>query len=415
MQVVTEPLPRPTPKFTVLLGWSFVLLLSLFFLNAKGTLDVKALLIWDGFLTREGITAGYEHSGTDYPPFSLVLVHWAEQAGSAISLPSILALKWSIFVFLLATSLTVYGYTRSLLVAGVLQLGLLVNSVAQGYIDVYFAPFLVLALWGIRHGWLPWVVGWFTVACLIKWQVAVLGPFVGLLLIKTCAVENPFDWRRLGTSLLPAVAIVGGTFMLFGGAVVQSLFYALTKSTYLSGNALNFNWIFTYLLHQWDPTTYGPLVKGQVSIIMTESAVVTLVPRLMFAALYLFSLVRYWRARIEVESFLVYASFGYLAYFEFNPGVHENHLFPACILLALLCQRGSIWNTQFAIWLVLLNTNLLMFYGIDGRGLPFSVVLSGVDLTVITAGLSIAAFLQFGRLVVAQAQVQQASNRQISR
>ena len=52
---------------------------------------------------------------------------------------------------------------------------------------------------------------------------------------------------------------------------------------------------------------------------------------------------------------------GYLAYFTLNTGVHENHLFLACLLLAWLAARTPATLPDFAAWATLFNLNMVVF------------------------------------------------------
>jgi hypothetical protein len=92
---------------------------------------------------------------------------------------------------------------------------------------------------------------------------------------------------------------------------------------------------------------------------------------------------------------LLFATLGYLAYFTLNTGVHENHLFLACLLLGLLAHRERTTLPDLAVWAALLNINMVVFYGLDGRGLPFSPVVGGLDLTLPLALLTVLLFVGF--------------------
>lgn len=382
----------PAPWWLLLV---FSLGLGVLLLDARGTLDVNVLLNWNSELARHGLVAGYAATGTDYPPFSLLIVAGAVQVTGVLGLPAALGLKLSIFLGLLLTMLAVHLVGRDGIVTALLPAGLLLNSVALGYIDVYFAPFVMIALYCLARQRLVPGTALFAVACLIKWQVLILAPFVVVYVldVQTMGDVRRRPWGRLlRTAVLPPALVAGGTLAVFGPAVLQSLDYALTRSTYLSGTALNFNWILTYLLHRWDPATYGPLADGRIAIITTENLAVTLGPRLVFAGLYLWNLVRFFRAPKTLPAFLVYATLGYLAYFEFNTGVHENHLFLVGLLLSLLAAHIPAARGAWALWTLIANANLLAFYGIDGRGLPFSPVVQGLDITLVLAALSVISF-----------------------
>jgi hypothetical protein len=80
------------------------------------------------------------------------------------------------------------------------------------------------------------------------------------------------------------------------------------------------------------------------------------------------------RSTKTFESAVFFALAGYLAYFAFNSGVHENHLFLAVLLAAALWGMNPAHGVTFAIWAATANLNLVLFDGFNGRGLPFSRV-----------------------------------------
>jgi hypothetical protein len=47
------------------------------------------------------------------------------------------------------------------------------------------------------------------------------------------------------------------------------------------------------------------------------------------------------------------------------------------------------------VWAALLNINMVVFYGLDGRGLPFSPVVGGLDMTLLLALLALLLFVGF--------------------
>jgi hypothetical protein len=169
----------------------------------------------------------------------------------------------------------------------------------------------------------------------------------------------------------------------------------LTKSTYLSGTALNLSWVVTYLLHVADPAGYGPLNAGQITIITTENPAIVGPLKLLFAVVFGGVLIWFFTRPKTFTNLLSFATLGYLAYFTFNTGVHENHLFLAVLLLALLAHRHPVYLLPLAVWAAMLNINMVVFYGLDGRGLPFSPVVGGLDLTLPLALMTLLLFVAF--------------------
>jgi hypothetical protein len=367
-------------------------------LNASGTDDVKTLQTWSHIIEQHGPIEGYTQSGADYPPLSVLLIAAAVQRAEAQALPGAIGIKGLILLFLLLTSLVFYALTRNLGLTTLLQGAFLINGPALGYVDVLFAPPLLLALAALERRRLAWATALFAVACLLKWQVLVIAPFVLLQMIEIRSLTDwrAVPWRRLaGGVIAPALLLTAATLLLFRAGVLLSFWYALTKSTYLSGTALNLGWVVTYLLHLTDPATYGPLTGGQIGIIVNPGAAVAGALKLLFVAVFGTVLVLFFRANKTSPTFLRYATLGYLAYFTFNTGVHENHLFLAVLLLAWLAHRERATLLEFGAWATLFNLNMVVFYGLDGRGLPFSPVVAGVDMTLPLALLGVLLFVGF--------------------
>ena len=367
-------------------------------LNAPGTDDVKTLQTWSHIIARHGPVEGYIQSGADYPPLGVLLIAGAVQRAEAQGAAGSVGIKGLILLFLLLTSLVFYALTRNLPVTTLLQAAFLVNSTALGYVDVLFAPVLLLALAALEARRFAWATTLFLLACLLKWQVIIIAPF---LLLYVLGIRRLADWRAIpwrgliGGVAVPALALMGGTVLLFREGVVLSFWYALTKSTYLSGTALNLGWVVTYLLHVADPATYGPLTAGQSAIITTENAAIVGPLKLLFAGVFGGILVWFFTRPKTFANLLLFATLGYLAYFTFNTGVHENHLFLAVLLLALLAHRHPAYLLPLAVWAALLNINMIVFYGLDGRGLSFSPVVGGLDMTLPLALMTVLLFVGF--------------------
>ena len=74
-----------------------------------------------------------------------------------------------------------------------------------------------------------------------------------------------------------------------------------------------------------------------------------------------------------------FALLGYVAYFIFNVGVHENHLFLATLLAPILwLVEPRRWPLAAGV-IVASNLNLLVFYGAFMR---FPRTIGGIDLAL---------------------------------
>src|SRR5437016_14254480 len=125
-------------------GWpgvGFLLLInliaaSLFF--SPGTGDVGTWGTWIREMSAFGLVGGFVHSGTDYPPLALIILATVARCADAFGITVFLALKWSLFIFLLATAASFYWFSRNLILTAALGLSLILYSVAIGYLAIYF-------------------------------------------------------------------------------------------------------------------------------------------------------------------------------------------------------------------------------------------------------------------------------------
>jgi hypothetical protein len=174
---------------------------------------------------------------------------------------------------------------------------------------------------------------------------------------------------------------------------VQAAFRAATSHAYLSGYALNFCWVITHWVRAVRPEAFGGLTNGQADLIMTKDAAYTLLPKVLFFASYVGAcLIAFVRPK-TFENLLRFGLLGYLAYFTFNTGVHENHLFLAVILALLLYWQEQMSAATTLSVTLLSNANLFLFYGLDGTGYPHSRLVLGVDLALVLSIGATALFL----------------------
>ena len=376
---------------------------------SPGTQDVDMWQRWAYNADTLGMASGFEANKDNYPPYSSVILLCALRAARLFRIGTsgdvfvhftsmiFYIVKLSILFFLLLTSLVFWWWTRDFWITVLLHLSLLLSSVALGYIDVFFAPSLLLSMWALKEQKLVLFTAFYSIACLTKWQPIIIAPFLGVYLLNMRHVRSwkQIDFKRLaGRVLVPTLAILMLTFAAFGvGPVLRSLKDA-TSHDFLSGNALNFNWILTHWLHVFSPERFGGLIKGQAKFIRTRSLHITLAPQLLFLLSYASVIVSFFRRDKTFEVLLNFALMGYLAYFIFNTGVHENHLFLATLLSFIL-----FWTNRDHLFLVISlilmsNVNLFVFYGIDGRALRFTrVIANTVDIALLLSILHVSFFM----------------------
>jgi hypothetical protein len=93
-----------------------------------------------------------------------------------------------------------------------------------------------------------------------------------------------------------------------------------------------------------------------------------------------------------INDCLLFSIIGVVTYFNFNSGVHENHLFVAVLLayILMLFTHTRQDRALVTFLVVVSNINLFVFYGVTGTELQNRVV--GVDLSLVLAILSVIAW-----------------------
>ena len=342
-----------------------------------------------------GLVGGFVHSGTDYPPLALIILATVARCADAFGIAVFLALKWSLFIFLLATAASFYWLSRNLILTAALELSLILNSVALGYLDIYFAPFLIAAFFCLQRGHFKIGVLMFAISCSIKWQPLLIAPFV-CIYVMAAAGEGLSGrdkaYRRIIPFIIAALVVVLPMVMIFGaGAIINSLQSAMTRHNFISGYALNFGWLHTWALHLWAPEKYGSLQNGEVGLIQTRDALLMLPEKILFYLSYAAILIAFALQKKTFRRLIVYSMLGYLSYFLFNTGVHENHLFPIACLAWILVFIDSSQLVRAINFSIAANINLFVFFGVFGQRVP--CVIAGVDITLVFALMNIGLFV----------------------
>lgn len=370
------------------LAWSFLLMVcltALLFVHSPGTTDVSIWRAWTGNVHELGIVEGYRANDSDYPPFAVVILAAVVPLGKSLHIGSFLAFKLLLLAGLYLTSLVFLLLSREVVLTGLLQLALIL-SVGHGYIDVFFAPTFLFAFLCLQARWNAVAATALVVACLTKWQPLLIVPFVAAYLFAHARAVHRSP-RALALALLrqwaPALVVVAVVLAVFGAAMGQALRTALSHP-FLSGNALNVCWIITHLLHVAGPDRFGALEGGAAQFIVTSDPRIVLVPKLLFGIAYAAVLIVFIRREKTLTNLLVFGLNAYLAYFTLNTGVHENHLFLVVLLSFLLCGVSDRYRNVALIIALAANVNLLLFNGLDGKGMPYSRVV-GVDTALLLA------------------------------
>ena len=370
---------------------------TVLFINSPGTTDIDDWIKWANNADQYGLILGFKANEDNYPPFAPAIVHYAVELSRLFGIGTFGAIKLSITFFLFLSSAIFWLWSRDSLYAFAFHLSVLLNSIALGYIDIYFAPSLIASMWALRAGRLTPFAILFSIACLTKWQPLIIGPFIGAYIIN---VKQISKWDEINVNVLwrvlaPSLGIIIITFYIFGTAEV---FDALRRAHHkmLSGNALNFNWILTHVLHVLNPTKYGELHEGEAAYLTTVSypLSISVISSGLFALFYISTFISFFKREKTFENLVVYSMIGFLAYFTFNIGVHENHLFIAAVLSIMLVMITKKHAVIAIIIISMSNINLIVFYGFDGTALKFSRVMGGIiDMALVLSVFNVICFL----------------------
>jgi hypothetical protein len=381
-------------------SWSaigFVVLVSLIalgFFSSPGTDDVLIWKAWMEQISDSGLIDCYANGDADYPPLSFVIMAGVVKCAAVFGATPFVVLKFSLFVFLLATAACFYCFTRNLIFTAALELALILNSVALGYLDIYVAPFLMTGLFFLRRGNLNIGFVLFAISCMTKWQPLIIAPFVCLYVLGD-AENSPLDRSsKLKTRVVPFVLAAGivavPLLLIFGWKIFDSLHRAMTFHIFLSAYGLNLSWIHTWILHLAQPEKYGALQNGVIDIFQTRDFSVIWPEKILFYCSYAILLIVFFRQPKTFQRLIIYSILGYMAYFIFNTGVHENHLFLACCLGWILAFIDSGQLIRCINLSIAANANLFLLYGAFGQHL--NPVIAGVDITLLFAVANICLF-----------------------
>jgi hypothetical protein len=382
-------------------------LLALVWWPAPGTTDVAIFLRWAA-AAASSLRGSYATFYTyGYPPLQFVILGGAARLAQALQMDLFTGFKLSLLLSLLLTGGLFWLWTRNFYLSLGLFLALLPNGMAYGYTDLYFAVFLVGALWALHSRRLALFTVLYCAACLVKLQPLILAPFLAIYLLGVphLASWRQINVRRLGLRVVLPAALIGlGTLAFFGKPFLDALAVGLSNP-FLSGQALNLNWIVTFGIRALNPQWLGGLTNGLIVPIDTQDWHAWLASKILFWLLFVPTWFVFARSQKSFDDLIWFGLIGYLTYFMLNAGVHENHLFMAVILAAVLAWRRPEHLVTFAVWALAANINQFVFYGADGSGWALNPV-AGVDITLPLAVVFVAlfAFFYFEAVVVGSRQ-----------
>jgi hypothetical protein len=338
------------------------LLLPLFFFHSPGTTDYADWLRWFEVLRRDGWIEGYKEIAAMYPPFSEGALRVASLLSDTFNTTPFASIKLIILTAGYLSTGLFFWWRRS----ESLSLCLLwtTSGMMLGYLDILFVPAFVAALWSLERNRYGSGGFFYAVACFTKWQPLIVAPF---LLV--------YAWKHKATLefATPIVCMAGIMYLLFGNAIILDLRLSFEQNL-LSGNALNLPLLIDGILRHFNLARLAscePESPWDWLCLTRESVVAIYVLKAIFEGAYACILISFIRRHASFVDLLQATLIAMLAYFSLNPGVHENHLFLAAVLALVYLQERpeELWLCVFVIVTAVLNP--ILFYGLDGHGLPY--------------------------------------------
>lgn len=364
---------------------ALVLCFTLAFFHAHGASDVDRFwLNWINIMAEhEQFRDGFAAVWADYPPISILMLDTIGNIAAQMGWEVFVVLKAAVLFFLLATTLVYYVVSGQKSVALLMHLMLMPSSILLTYLDIWYAPFLVLCFWYLQKAKPGVALFYFAVCCSIKYQPAILAPFIAIYIWKLYQLQG----EQAGLKTIKALGITLSLYLaLMFGMVGHELWVSWLNA--LFHNRLSFQGLNAYWAYMQIHVTMGVDVRE----VRNASDTLLLGSRLLFLVAYAGLLFRFAREKIHFTTFLFYAMAGYYAYFSLSTGVHENHLFVAAIVASglFVCEPRT---RPIALFVMLMNNfNLILFNGLTGGGLGFAPAF-GLDMTIPVALINTAFFL----------------------
>lgn len=361
-----------TQKLQQVLLWVLMAAFTLVIFRSHGTTDIKTWLGWALHTSEIGIIDAYAAHPNYYPPLTITLLGFCQLVAEEISIAPVYIIKLSLLVFLAASTLLIYYFSKKNFLLTLLAYpALLLNSLGLAYLDLYFVLPLLCALYCLYRGWHTGFALFFSVACLVKYQPIIAAPFLVIYLMAIMLDKH--QWWASGKKFLLQVVLPGIlpwllAFVIFGVAMGQSLL-SLLSGAWLSAQALNINWIMTRILLQSGiEDQYPPWSEAPVAMIRAIPEIPGLWVDRAALLFYVAPLLALMLQKKTMENLLLFAVLGTFSWFMLHTGAHENHLILCSVLAIALCcvNRDYLYLTLGILFMSSLN--MFMFYGVSGTG-----------------------------------------------
>jgi len=336
----------------------FLFLLGLLAIPSFGSTDMLLWLQWGEVVYQHGLIDGYTINANEYPPILDVYLWACFKVADVFDITPFYTIKTSFLLFTYSSTLLIYYlFGKKMIPAILFYISTLYTSVLLSYVDVYYyLPFILAFYFLLKKNYFFFSM-FYTFAVFTKYFPLIVAPFVAGYVLYEFIEKKGNLFGRIRTFiwqiLLPILAIIVIACLFFHASMVLTFSNAF-QDPYLSGQALNFNWVVLRVIRHIILPAFD---RHEWPLFWSKS---------IFWAFYLLIFAMFLRHKRSFDELLLYCIVGHMSYFSFNTGVHESHLTVSCVLSVILAARDQKY-TWMAVCINLISVvNIFSFYGYNG-------------------------------------------------
>lgn len=392
-------------------------LLNLSLIPSSGSPDHTQWNEYANMAVKYGPFKGQTMIEQHYPPLSTFIMGSFSSLGQLFTGPTMdhsIPIKISIFIFYCLTVYCLFVFTGNKKIGSLTGLdkiliilstfSLILHTQALSEIDIYVIPFVILSIYLLFKKKILLSGLFLGLAVSIKWQPLILLPlFVAKLVDIKISKQNIRDLAvyLVGFAIIPLISwSLVFRYPLGMKAFDTAIAFIKNGMPLLSGQALNINWIITYLMHIFAKPGSGMETLGELGNLNRQiptSAVPWILRGQLFKIAFVFIMLKYWLSKKkELITFLGSAVMIYFAHHQLNHSAYEKHLFYVVVfMLILFLNKPTALNRKLLILIDIITfVNMILFFSITGPR-DFQALFYGFDLTVVFSLLYFIIFLWF--------------------
>ena len=376
--------------------------IALIFFNSKGTHNYDVWVFYLYQANAYGIIDGYSLThGNTYPPFSALILKLFYNFLNIFDFKIFTIIKATVTIFFYLSIISVYLYSKNIFLSIFFIFSFLISSMGMLDLDIICGLFLILSLIALKKNNIFLFSILYCISILTKWQPIVIFPFIAIYIselnfnkineIKNKNFNNVLNLRNLAQATSVVFLFILICSLTYGFLPIAKSFYVALKHTMISGNALNFNWLITWIIQLSDGTFVDRIIYRKIT---SESPLYVYLGSIVFFTIFFFLIFSFANKKNrKIEDTYYYCAIALFAQFIFNKGEHQNHLFTSALFFLLLAIENKKFLIHSIITSIIFNLNLITFYGIDGHGSRMTPALGIFDFSIILALLNVLCFI----------------------